>query len=110
MRAPESNLYTSATATNSGAFLLTGGNYHAAVIQTGSGTVELQRLGPDGTTWLPIMGQFNNAGAEADLKLLLWTAAAQNAAKRAYLGPGSYRWAVATSTNIFAEIVRIPAE
>lgn len=108
MRAPEGNFYHSATATSSPTFLLEGGVYAVSVLQTGAGSVKLQRVGPDGSTLLDLTEPFNNAGTEADL--VVGTFAGNLCKSRLYLGPGTYQWTVTTSTAIFAELVRIPYE
>jgi hypothetical protein len=107
MRAPESNSYTSATAVNSAPFTLLGGMYLVAVVASGFGTVKLQCLGPDGSTYLDIMAPFNNAGTEVDLVISTFAA---NGAKLLPLSPGSYRWTLGSVTNVFAELSRVPGE
>lgn len=110
MRAPESNSLSQVAAGVSAAFPLEGGQYLASVVATGisgSNTVELQRLGPDGSTWLSLSASFNNAGTEADLVIGKFSA---NGAKLLPLAPGNYRWNVTTATNTFAEVQRVPGE
>lgn len=75
------------------AFELKGGLYQVDVIGTGFGTVTLQRLGPDGSTPLTAMAAF-----------------AANGTAQAYLPPGQYTLAIATTTAVYANITRIPFE
>jgi hypothetical protein len=62
----------------SGAFVLYGGEYAVDVIGSTFGTVTLQRLGPDGSTWLTAL-----------------TAFAANGTANADLPPGTYKLALA---------------
>ena len=66
-RASERKSFTNISATTA-AFELRGGEYTVDVIGSTFGTVTLQRLGPDGTTWLTAMTAFAATGsATADL-------------------------------------------
>jgi hypothetical protein len=60
---------------------------------TGGLEVTLQRLGPDGLTWIDI-GAAKTASSQANVELC----------------PGTYRWefAVGTSTGMFLELCRVP--
>lgn len=82
------------TATTSG-FYWGGGNTVAAAAGnfTGGLEVTLQRLGPDGTSWV-------DASTAK-------TAASQQTIQ---LSPGTYRWelAVGTSTGMYVELARVP--
>lgn len=74
------------------AFSLDGGRYGAEFLATwGGGSVTLQKLGPDGTTYNTAM----NA----------WLA---NGTALADLPAGSYRLAVATATAVYVRLRRIP--
>lgn len=84
----QSNIAPSTTA----AFNLRGGSYWIETKSTGAGTVDLQRLGPDGTTWTARATQITATAGQQTLSL----------------PPGSYRWVVATFTANFLEITRIP--
>jgi hypothetical protein len=76
------------------AFALKGGYYMVAVVATfGGGNVELQGLGPDGSTWL---------SAPTALKL---TAAGTIAG---YLPPGQYRFTITTATAVYASVIGVP--
>lgn len=83
------------------------GDYLVEVIATGFGTVELQKLGPDGSTYISLKAPFNNAGTEADLVIGSFAA---NGAKVLRLPPGSYQFTVTTASAVYARISRIPGE
>lgn len=74
------------------AFDLRGGDYFVQSKSTGTGTIDLQRLGADGATWVAAITQIT---ATAGLQ-------------RISLPPGSYRWVVATFTANYLEVIRIP--
>lgn len=111
MRAPENLHYTQAAAGNGTALTIEfGGKFQVSVIATnisGSNTVELQVLGPDGSTWLSIYDTFNNAGTEADLIVGKFGA---NGAKNLDLAPGQYRFVVTTATSLIANVSRVPTD
>lgn len=88
----ESVLFSNISATTA-AFALRGGRYNVDVIGTGFGTVTLQRLGPDGSTWLPALANFTANGTQL-----------------ADLASGSYRFAIVTATAVYAAVVRIPIQ
>lgn len=77
------------------AFYLKGGKYAAAAVATfSSGSVKLQTLGPDGSTWMSVSSgtDFSAAGfAAVDLP------------------PGQYRFTVATATAVYASIAGVPS-
>jgi hypothetical protein len=65
--ASDSQSYSNINATTS-AFTLKGGSYNVDIIGSTFGTVTLQRLGPDQSTWLAAMTAFAaNGTATADL-------------------------------------------
>jgi hypothetical protein len=73
------------------AFTLGGGLYGVSVSATfGGGNVVLQRLGADGTTYLPVMTALTAAGYTT-----------------AYLPAGSYKLAITTATAVYADISQI---
>lgn len=77
------------------AFALPGGQYMLSGVATWStGNIEVQALGPDGSTWLSL---------PTAMKL---TASGMISA---YLPPGQYRLTVTTATAIYASLVRIPS-
>jgi hypothetical protein len=75
-------------------FPLQGGYYVVAVIATfGGGNVELQMLGPDGSTYLSL---------PTALKL------SANGTIAGYLPRGTYRFAVTTATAVFCTVAGVP--
>jgi len=72
------------------AFGLPGGLYGLTVMGTGFGTVTLQRLAPDGSTYVTCLTQFSANGYAS-----------------AQLPSGKYQLTVATATAIYADIVAI---
>jgi hypothetical protein len=79
---------------NTAAFTLKGGYYMVAAVATFSaGSVELQALGPDQSTWL---------SAPTALKL---SAAGMIAG---YLPAGTYRFTIATATAVFCSVAGVP--
>ena len=81
-------------AATTSAFTLKGGKYGAAVVATfGGGSVKLQTLGPDGSTYVSVSSgtDFSAAGyATVDLP------------------PGQYRFTIATATAVYAAVTGIP--
>lgn len=77
-------------ASTTAAFQLAGGWYGVAVIGTGFGTVTLQILGPDGTTYLTATTAFSANG----YTLL-------------QLPPGSYKFAITTTTAVYASVTAV---
>lgn len=91
--ATDGNLASNISA-NSSAFQLRGGKYAVAAVATfGGGSVKLQALGPDGSTYLSVA-----SGTD-------FTAAGYGTVD---LPPGQYRWTVATATAVYASVTRIP--
>ncbi len=78
-----------------GQFYLDGGTYGAVYLAGtwGGGTVTLQILGPDGTTWVSVTAA--------------WTA---NGTALVELPPGNYQFAVTTATGVYVSLSRIPGE
>lgn len=76
---------------NTAAFTLLGGKYAVCGLATGTGTLGLQVLGPDGVTWLPVFAA--------------WTTTANFAVVD--LPPGTYRWALATFTAVYVSVTSI---
>lgn len=85
-----SNIAASTTA-----FALRGGKYAVMALATfGGGSVKLQALGPDGSSYLSLatISDFTAAGgATFDLP------------------PGQYRFTIATATAVYASVCRIPS-
>lgn len=81
---------------NSAAVKVTGGAYAFDVTATfGGGTVTLQRLGPDGSTYLTA----DSAGAVTSAVGVVLA-----------LPPGDYRINSATATAVYASLTRVPGE
>ena len=86
----EKQEHSNISATTS-AFTLRGGQYGATVIATfGGGSVTLQRLAMDGATWVTCLTAFTAAGYAS-----------------VNLPSGSYRWAIATATAVYVDLVAI---
>jgi hypothetical protein len=75
------------------AFLLRGGKYAIAASATGTGTMGLQMLGPDGSTFIPAFAAFATVTGYIVVDL----------------PPGQYQFFIATFTAVSAMICRIPA-
>lgn len=91
--ATDGNLASNVSATTS-AFQLRGGKYAAAVVATfGGGSVKLQTLGPDGTTWISVASATD------------FTAAGYGTVD---LPAGQYRWTIATASAVYASVYRVP--
>jgi hypothetical protein len=93
MRGYDGKAFLNASATTP-TFPLVGGLYGMDVVATGSGSVTLQKLGGDGATWVTAATAFATTGAYAT----------------AYLAPGTYRFAIATFTAVYIQIVRVPGD
>jgi hypothetical protein len=92
--ATESVQFSNISATTVG-FTLKGGKYAASAVATfGGGSVKLQTLLVDGSTWQSVSSgtDFSVAGfASVDLP------------------PGQYRFTIATATAVYAAVTRVPA-
>jgi hypothetical protein len=75
------------------AFELRGGKYAIFANATGSGTMGLQMLGPDGTTFIAVHTTFSAVAGFVVVDL----------------PPGQYKFVVATFTAIYIGVCRIPA-
>lgn len=86
----ESVQFTNISATTA-AFTLRGGNYGITVSATfGGGSVMMQRLAADGTTYVTCVTAFTAAGYAS-----------------ANLPSGTYRLTIATATAVYADVVSI---
>lgn len=95
MRAVDGQLSSNISASTAG-FKLAGGLYGMSVVATfGGGSVKLQKLAADGSTYVSV-------ASAAD-----FTAAGYGIA---YLPPDTYRWTIATATAVYAAVDRIPGE
>jgi hypothetical protein len=87
-------------ASTTAAFTLKGGIYTIAAVATFSaGSVELQALGPDQSTWLSVPAAFP---AGAALKL------SAAGVVQGYLPPGQYRFTIVTATAVFCSVAGVP--
>lgn len=93
MRAIDGTSFSNISATTSG-FALGGGLYGVDMVATGTGTLTLQKLGADGSTWVACFTGVT-------------TTTSYNSV---WLPAGTYRLAVATFTAVYANIRRIPEE
>lgn len=95
MRAHQSKTYSNISA-NTAAFELAGGCYVIDTIATwnSTGTVTLQRLGPNQSGYLTAATAISADGVTSGL----------------VLPPGTYRFAVATATAVYVSITRVPGE
>jgi len=87
--ANESKIFSNISATTA-AFSLRGGMYAITITGTGWGTVTLQRLAFNGSTYVTAMTAFAADGLATQL-----------------LPPGTYKFAVATATAVYVDIVSI---
>lgn len=87
-------------------FALMGGRYNVSVIGTSFGTVAVQKLGPDGSTYLDIKAPMPGATAGSEADLVVGSFAA-NGVKTLDLAAGSYQLTVTTTTAVYAEIARV---
>ena len=99
MRARDSYSASNISATTS-AFTLAGGLYGIDYAATwGGGSVTLQKLAGDGSTYVTVQ--------LADGFDAIWSS---NGFDLAQLPPGTYKLAVATATAVYVQINRIPGE
>lgn len=85
------------TAANSAQFELKGGIYSFAAVGTwGGGNVEVQKLGPDGSTFISM---------STAVKLL-----ANGVFAPSYFPPGQYKIVITTATAVYTELSRVPIE
>lgn len=95
MRAHDSFNYSSPTTADSDVFTLLGGAYVLdAVANFNSGTITLQRLGPDGATYITAATALSASGTSGSLAL----------------PPGKYKIAAASASALSVSVIRIPAE
>lgn len=88
----DGKLFSNISATTS-AFALAGGRYGAACKASNYGTVKLQILLPDQTTWASVASATDFAAdgfAPVDIP------------------PGQYRFAIASATAVYAAVCRLP--
>lgn len=86
--------------------LTLGGKYSVSVVATfGGGSIKLQKLGPDASTYVDHLAPFNNAGTEVDLVISTFAA---NGTKVFDLAPGDYQFLLTTATSAYLSVARIP--
>lgn len=69
-----------------------GGKYRLRAVATfGGGSVALQTLGPDGTTWIPVANASLTAAGDVEVNL----------------PKGQYRVLNTTATAVYADLVRV---
>jgi hypothetical protein len=92
----EAKLFSNISATTA-AFTLLGGAYLVACVATfGGGSVDLQVLGPDQTTWMatPAATHFTANGIIGPV----------------YVPPGQYRFLITTASAVFVSVAEIPLD
>lgn len=89
---PERIVQSNIAAGTGTAFSLRGGSYWIESKSTGTGTIDLQKLGPDGSTYTARITQITATAGQQTISL----------------PPGTYRWVIATFTANYLEISRIP--
>lgn len=95
MRAVDGYKLQNVAAATYGPFPLQGGIYAWATKSTGSGTIDLKLILPDGTTALAVATQITaTAGFQTSM----------------YLPPGSYEIVIATFTANYVALTRVPTE
>jgi hypothetical protein len=109
MATEESIKYANISASTS-PFVVKGGRYQADVVATfGGGSVKLQKLGPDTSTYLDLMAAYDKpngvGGTEEDLVIGTFAA---NGVKSFDLSPGDYRVTIATATGVYVNLTRVP--
>ena len=77
---------------SSAAFTLRGGKYAVSAIATGTGTMGLQMLMPDGATFNPVHTAFSATTGFTTVDL----------------PPGQYKFVIATFTAVYASVCRVP--
>ncbi len=95
MRADESVLFSNVAAGTLGPFVLQGGRYAVEYVGTGTGTVDLKGLGPDGATYIAVG---------------LTQITATTGYQIVELPPGQYEFIIATFTANYASITRVPSD
>lgn len=85
-------VYSNVAAGTIGPFTLRGGSYWIETKSTGTGTIDLKKLGLDGTTYTARITQITATAGQQTISL----------------PPGTYEWVIATFTANYLEISRIP--
>jgi hypothetical protein len=95
MRAQEGLAPFNNAAASTQTFNLEGGQYAIITKSTGSGTIDVSILGPDGSTYIPC--GYTQVTATSSYTLIS-------------LPPGSYKMVIATFTANYVVIARVPGE
>lgn len=85
-------LFTGLTSGSAGPFTILGGKYGFSVVDTGTPDANLNILGPDGSTYLPVLANAVTANGYTPVDL----------------PPGTYEVSVGTGTSLSASLIRIP--
>lgn len=85
-------IYQNQAAGTIGPFKLRGGSYWIETASTGTGTIDLKKLGPDGSTYTARITQITATAGQQTIAL----------------PPGTYEWVIDTFTANYLEITRIP--
>lgn len=111
MRGYESQVFSNVAATTA-AFLLNGGQYGVDVVATfGGGSVKLQKLGADGSTWVDMLQTFEKADGTGTTPIDQIIGSFGAAGYKAFfLPPGNYRFAITTASAVYIALARIPGE
>lgn len=94
MRALEGFSYSNISATTAAFAIKFGGIFVLSTVGQGFGSVTLQLLGADGTTWLTAATAVIANGVTGAL----------------YLPAGQYRFAISAATGVYLNLIRIPGD
>lgn len=95
MRSVDGYAFSSQTAANSPQFSLMGGAYAVDVVANfNSGTITLQRLGPDGATFITAATALSANGTSGSITL----------------PAGTYQLLVASATALYVSVMRVSGE
>ena len=110
MRAPDSVTYSNFTA-DQGPFQLEGGKYLFGGVASSWGTLTLERLGPDGSTYVSVKAIYEKAdGTGGTADPLVTSQLGANGAIVIDLPPGQYKIVASSVTAAYAEVTRVPGE
>lgn len=87
--------------------ILCGGRYLVSVTGSNFGTVAVQKLAPDGTTYVDLTQAFNMSDDSAAIDQVIGSFGAAGA-KALDLAPGQYQLTISSATAVYAEIARCP--
>lgn len=105
MRATESYKQSNVAAGTYGPIILEGGEYQLAVHATTYGTIGLQQMMPDGSTFVALFGQPNTATPTT------WVATLAADGILSYnIPPGTYQVVAAAGSGYTFAVTRVPLE